>query len=280
MDLERQQRETGRVVKIVDGLPVPEYRVTALRYRFLTDNPDDHFDNAAPQSGAIGSFKYTLAGGTLRAEPTIEFLDREDAKAAIAPHLRSWEQSAYLEEPGHRITFAYEGSEIEEINPMPGFKFAFAEEAVGVGSANVAAVVTRENQAYPAPDAQFIRTPLTDRLTERLRRARDRESELTSAAYFVLSTLEHEFGGPKENRSVLAASIAVDRPVLDTLGDLSSRCDPDQGRKGKGSNPSPLTANEMAWMRATMIRLIRRAGEHAAGGALVRVTLTDLPPLP
>jgi hypothetical protein len=268
------------VVKIVDGVPVPEYRVTALRYRFDTENPDDHFDNAAPQSGVIGSFQYTLAVGVLRAEPTVEFLDREDAKAAMAPYLRDWEQSAFLAEPGHRIHFEYEGSEIEEINPMPGFKFAFAEEAIGLGTAHAAAAVSRENPSYPAPDAQFVRTPVTDRLTERLRRARDRETELTSAAYFVLSALEHEFGGPNEYRSVLATTLAVDRAVLDKLGDLSSRPDPDQGRKGKGSNPTPLTANEMAWMRATMIRLIRRVGEHAAGGSITTITLADLPALP
>jgi hypothetical protein len=268
------------MVKFVDGVPVPEYRVTALRYVFRSENSDDHFEHAANASGSLGPFKWTLENGVLRAVPTVDFNDRQTAKEAIEPLLRNWEQSAFLAEPFHRIRFDYDGSEIEELNPMPGYKFAFAEDAVGSGFAAANAVVSRDNPSYPGPAPDFVRTALTDRLTERLRRVRDGHTELTSAAYFILSTLEHEFGGPAELRSVVVTTLAVDRPVLNTLGDLSSRPDPDQGRKGKGGAPTPLTPNEMAWMRAAMIRLIRRAGEHASGGPLTTITLADLPSLP
>lgn len=252
-----------------------EYRVLALHYRFQSEVEMDKFDSAAPLSGTLGSFNFSLTTGDLKAEPITEFLDRESAKDAFEPYLRDWEQLAYLGSPGHRIRFDYQRSDLEEINPQPGFKFAFAEEAIGVGSANAAAVITRSNPAYPAPDPDFRRTPLTDLLTERLRRARDRQTELTSAAYFVLSRLEGEFGG----RESLANALAVDRAVLKEFGKVSSRADPDLGRKGKGDQ-TPLTSAEISWIQATMIRLIRRVGEYAAGASIRRISLADLPPLP
>jgi hypothetical protein len=267
------------VVRIVDGLPVFEYRVTALHYLFRSDIDGDRFDRARSQVGTIGAFTYALDQGHLRAEPSREFLDTAEAKLAIEPFLRDWEQIAFLAEPEHRIRFECERAEVEEVNPAPGFTFAFAEEAVGVGSAHAVASITRNNGQYPTPDPQFVRTRVTDNLSERLRRARDRETELTSAAYYVLSTLEHEFGGPSELRGVVVTTLAVDRAVLDTLGDLSSRADEDAGRKGKGQGPAraPLTSSELAWIRAAMIRMIRRVGEHASGIPPAKITLADLP---
>jgi hypothetical protein len=183
-------------MRIENGQPVPEYRVTALYYRLHSEVDSDRFDQAADVAATIGPFNCTLSAGLLRAVPTSEFQDREAAKAAVEALLRDWEQSAFLGSPGHRIKFAYERSEVEEINPVPGFKFAFAESALGFGSVLAAAVISRNNVAYPPPNPSFRRNPVTDRLAERLRRVRDREAELTAAAYFVLSTLEQELGEP------------------------------------------------------------------------------------
>jgi hypothetical protein len=263
-------------VRIEKGQPVPEYRVTALHYRFVSDEDQDRFDQSAVQSGSLGPFTYRLEDLRLTAFPTQEFLDLGAAKATIEVFLRAWEQDAYLGTLGHRIRFEYERSHVEEVNPVPGFVFAFAEEAMGTGSANAAAVVSRNNASYPSPDPRFIRTPITDRLTERLRRVRDRESELPAAAYFVLDT--HEFGGPKGMRANAAKALSVDRAVLDAVGRLSSRADPDLGRKG-GGDKTPLTGRETTWLCAAMIRLIRRAGEYVGCGPLSVITLADLPPM-
>lgn len=266
-------------MRIENGQPVPEYRVTALYYRFKSEVEEDGFEKAEAQSGLLGSFTYTLADGALKAVPSEEFRSRDDAKEAIEPYLRDWEQIAYLGSPPHRIKFIYERSDVEEINPVPGHVTVFPEGAVGFGSVLAAAVIARSNRAYPKPDPAFRRTPITDRLVERLRRVRGREAELPAAAYFVLTTLEREFGGPKGARGAAASTLAVDPKVLDHLGRLSSRADPDIGRKAKG-DITPLNGAEVAWIMAAMALLIRRAGEHGGGGPLAPITLADLPPLP
>jgi hypothetical protein len=261
-------------MRFENGQPVPEYRVTALIYGFRTETEEDRFDEAVPLNGTLGPFSFVLADRTLTATPLIEYRSREDAKEAIEPYLRDWEQLAFLDEPGHKIRFDYQRSQVEEINPMAGYKFAFAEDAIGFGSALAAAVITRSNRAYPAPPGTFRRTALTELLVRRLRRVRVGEAELPATAYFVLTSVYEAFG----QRSKAAKVLAIDQEVLRVIGDLSSRPDPEVGRKAKGK-PATLTGQEKAWLLAALLMLIRRVGEHDGGGALTTITLADLPPL-
>ena len=260
------------------GERVSAYRVLALYYRFTSEVDHDRFENATPNAGHLGEFRYELGSGTLRAVPFEEFRDREAARDAIEPYLRDWEQSAYLAPAAHRIHFEYERSDVEEIHPKPGNVTVFLEAAMGFGTAFGAVVITRENAAYPLPDPSFRRTPLTDRLVERLRRVRDREAELPAVAYLVLDTIEDEFGGARRKRASAAKALAVDEDVLNKLGALSSRADPTIGRKG-GGDRTPLTSSETSWMDAVVTRLVRRIGEHATGGSLSQIGLNAFPPL-
>jgi hypothetical protein len=261
-------------MRFENGQPVPEYRVKALVYRFRSEVEEDRFDEAVPLTGTLGSFSFVLANGTLTATPLVEYLSREDAKEAIGPHLRNWEQLAFLGDPGHKIRFEYERSEVEEINPVPGYKFVFAEEAIGFGEALTAAVITRSSPRYPDPPATFRRTALTDLLVTRLRRVRAGEAELPATAYVVLTSVYAAFG----QRSKAAKALAIEPEVLRLVGNLSSTPDPDVGRKAKGK-PASLTGHEKAWLLAAMLMLIRRVGEHDGGGSLTTITLADLPHL-
>jgi hypothetical protein len=132
---------------------------------------------------------------------------------------------------------------------------------------------------YPAVDLLYARTPVTDLLAARLRRTRDGGETWPAFAYFVLSTLQEEFGRAGSMRRSAASALGVDPTVLDTLGKICDRRDPDIGRKG-AKNPAPITAPERVWMEAVVIRLIRRAGEHAAGGLMAPIAMADFAPLP
>ncbi len=254
-----------------------EYRVTALHYRFVSETDLDIFTNAAPWSGPAGSFACTLSDDALTAIPSVEFRDRETAKQALEPHLRAWEQEALLSPHAYRIRFEYERSDVEEMNPQPRSVTVFPEP-VRITVTVPAPIITRGNREYPAVDPLFVRTPLTDLLTGRLRRTRDGAETWPAFAYFVLTTLVVEFGGPSPGRSRAAKAMAVDPAVLTKLGAITARPDPAIGRKA-AKNPVLITKPEQAWMEAVVVRLIRRVGEHAAGGPLAPITMADFPPL-
>jgi hypothetical protein len=230
-------------------------------------------------SGSLGSFTFTLEHDELTAVPNVEFRDRQAARDALEPFLRDWEQAAFLTPNAHRIRFDYVHSDVEEVDPRPGAVTVFPETIVVTADVSANATIVRKNPTYPAPAPDFVRSPVTDRLTERIRRLRDRAAELPAIAYVVLDTLEHEFGGTGSRRRNAAQALAVDEAVLDRLGALSSRADPDIGRKG-GGDATPLSAQERRWIEEVIVRLIRRVGEHAAGLHLAQISLADFTALP
>jgi hypothetical protein len=255
---------------------VAEYRVTALIYRFASEIEEDRFSRAAPQTGTLGDFHYTLEDAVLRAEPQVEFRDRGVARDELDPYLRSWEQAAFLSPAAHRIRFEYERSEVEDADPQPGVTNLFPDTIYARGVVMDATIV-RDNGRYPGPASGFVATPVTARLIGRLRRLHKDGSDLLATAYVVLTTMEKEFGSG--DRRTAARMLNVDHQVLHRLGLLTSRADPVRGRKGKG-DATPFTADEVTWMREVSVALVRRSGESAAGGPLRPISMGDFPNLP
>jgi hypothetical protein len=167
--------------------------VQALYYRFRSLNELDTFAKAAPLTGTLGDFNFALDSGTLTARPGSHFGDRESARDALEPHLRSWERDAFLSASNHRIEFRYDHADVVDRHPEAGSVTVYVEAAELLGMA-LDATVKRDNGRYPKPDASFATTPLTDNLAERLRRVRDREAEVPATAYYVLTALEAEYG--------------------------------------------------------------------------------------
>jgi hypothetical protein len=256
------------------------YRVTALRYRFVNESAGHSFEAAAAQAGTLGPFSYTLADGVLTAIPADEFQDRRAARDTLEPLLRGWEQRAFLTPEAHRFRFEYDSSDVEEIDPQPGSVTVFPESLVIRAQAFPPTVVVGHSE-YPSPGPTFRRTPLTDTLTERLRRVRDKEAELPSVGYYVLTEIEQAFGAPSkgsQRRERAAGALAVEPAVLDRVGALTARHDPHSARKA-GGDPTPYSAAEIEWLAAVIVRLIRRVGEHAAGAVLTPITMVTLPPV-
>ncbi len=256
-----------------------EYRVTALYYRFMSEVENDRFDDAEPQSGTLGDWEYSLEAGLLKAVPTAEFRDRGAARRDLEQYLRGWEQSAFLSPSRFRIRFEYDRSEMEDADPQPGSVTVFPD-TLTLKMTAFAPTIVRGFRYFPEPDLHFRHTYLTDRLTERLRRLRDNEAELPAVAYFVLDSLEHAFGGTESGKRPRAAAfLDVDVAVLRKLGDLTSRPDPDIGRKS-GAQSQPLTSAEREWIHETLVLLVRRVGEYEAGAVVSKIGMAGLPPLP
>jgi hypothetical protein len=257
---------------------VPDPHVQALYYRFKSLSDLDTFDKAVPLSGALGDFEFTLESAVLVAHPRAHFPDRESARDALEPYLRSWERGAFLSSSNHRIEFEYDHADIVDRDRNP-HNIVLYPEPIRLRLVALDATVKRENGRYPEPDAGFATTPLTDRLAERLRRVRDAEAEVPAAAYTVLTALEANYGGGRKGtRQKAAVAMSVDLEILHTLGELTDRRDPDLGRKA-GTTPVPFTAAELWWLRDAMGLLIRRTGELAAGTAIRQLSMSDLPSL-
>ena len=251
----------------------PEVRVTRMFFRVVNESATDDFAGAQPLSGRLGDWDFTLDNGALVAMPKEEFRSREAAKVDLEPLLREWAQAAFLTPNAFRIRFEYDRSDVEVLDPEPGAVFVFPESAVATVSVGTPTVVIG-HRTFPSPDSTFRRTPLTDLLTERVRAFRDGRAELPAVAYVVLSALQTAFG----SRAKCATALAVDRRVLDHLGRLSAQYDPEIGRKVEGE-PKALTGQELAWLHAAIVRLVRRVGEHASGRPLSQIRLHDLPHL-
>lgn len=92
--------------------------------------------------------------------------------------------------------------------------------------------------------------------------------------YRFLTRLEHEYGGRRE----AGRALRVNTRVLNTLGSLSARNDPGEGRKAKGP-VNPLTEPERAWLLALLPRLVLRVAEIEAALNPPPIALEDLPAL-
>ena len=249
--------------------------VEALYYRFVTEDDSDDFSQAAPLSGSLGDFDFTLADGHLVARPRLHFASADDAIAALEPHLRAWEQSSLVSRYHYAFRFRYLHPHLIDRAPTPGNQVI---ELVGIASTatfGIAAVVRRSN--YPPPADDFAASDLTDLLTPRYDNHRRGREPLPSFGYWLLTVLEQSFGKGRRRRA--ASALHVQFEVLDTIGKLTSKADPAIGRKAAG-DAIAFTPAELAWLDAVVARLIYRVGERNTGiDPLPLITLADFPKL-
>ena len=253
---------------------VPEIRVSSVTYRLRTDSPSHDLSRVEPLEDSLDGWTFRLKDGRLTAWPSQTYPSRESARQAIEPLLHAWAQGVYLSPARIPFQFDYDSSAVEVVDPDPHNTFVFPETAVVITEMGSPAIVIG-HPLFPGPDRQYTPTPLTDLMTERLRALGDGRAELQATAYMISTTIEHAFGGSK----ACADALVVSGNVLSTLSRLSSRFDPYVGRKASTGDPDPLTAQELGWLKAAIFRLVRRVGEHAAGGPLETITLADLPSL-
>lgn len=247
--------------------------VVALYYKFVVEQLGDDFSKASPLSGSLGEFDFNLSDDVLEVRPRVHFASIDDAKLDLDPYLRSWEQSALVGSHELKISFQYQRAHVVRPVLPPGFA---SETGTVVGRWRASGVDVLLHSQYPSPDPNFAVSNLTDLLTSRYHNYRLGREPLPSFGYWLLTELEQAFG--EGSRKKVARELKVEFKVLDKLGQLTSRADPNIGRKAEGDR-RPLTLAELAWLDAVAVRLIRRVGEYNAHVPLTEITLSDLPPL-
>lgn len=147
------------------------------------------------------------------------------------------------------------------------------------GATSLTAVAAVERSRFPPPDVRLTREgAVAVQLRARWRQMEQGKEPLTGAAYFIFTTVLHApFAGGVEQA---ANALNIGQRVLRKLSELSSRSDPQYGRKvGRADNP--LTNAELAWLRAVLPVLIHRVLEFEAGASgLTQIAMDQLPPLP
>jgi hypothetical protein len=247
--------------------------VEALAYAFHVRTPGHYFARAQAWEGHLGGFQCRLASGQLGAKPLEHFSSSTDARAALEPHLRSWEAHAELLR-GVWIEFAFESAEVVDLEPDSGRR-EVAMEATVRGTASISADIAVEHQEHPAPPAAMAATPLVEVLRSRLRDIRYGREKLLAGAYYCLTRIEREYGGDK----AASAALNVSRETFRELGRLTALNDPTQARKAAGVEQE-LTSDQDTWIRNVLARLIVRMGEAAVGdaGSLPQLTVASFLP--
>lgn len=242
--------------------------VDVLTYGFLSLDDRHDYAPAAAWDGDLGDFACHLEGGTLEARPKGHYPDVETARQALDPHLRAWALRAELED-GIRIEFSFRSARgaSGQLVMLHG-----AVELEGALSMTVG------HGSYPPPPSTALAaSPLVEELLVWVRQLRERQQPMLVLAYLFLTRLEFDYN----NRGEAAAALNVSQPVLNTLGRLSEKNDPDERRKVKRRQPvERLTEAERQWLLAALPRLTLHVAEVEADGSTPpQFTMDDLPSL-
>jgi hypothetical protein len=148
--------------------------------------------------------------------------------------------------------------------------------ASAIGVASDATVKLGHGQ-YPPPSPKLLEpSPLVEELLGWVRDLRERRLPMLVVSYLFLTRLEFEYNG----RDQAAARLNVSKRILDMLGILSERNDPEERRKVKRWQPA-LTSAEREWILAALPRLTHHIAEVEAGSMPPQLNMgdSDLPRL-
>lgn len=243
-------------------------RVTVLTYEvaWLTGPP-----SVLPprQELSLGDFDCVLEGTVLTATPRGAYPTEAEATAAMEPHLRAWELELELDR-GYRVEFRLTGSHAVDAEPGQPKHFV-----VGIGehlTMSDSLQVTAHTD-LPSPTATYQPTPRVQQLVIRLRDLREGREKAASAAYAILTDIEHTFGSG--DRGAAAQALNVSSKLLTTLSRLASGQHPTEGRKV--AKADPLTDADLDWLRRAVPLLVRRAAAVESGATgLPQLTLADV----
>jgi len=254
-------------------------KVEALYYQFVSDNPNDKFDDAKPLIFTEKGLDFNLDKGVLTICPQKKYPSPDQVKIEVEPILRAWEFSTFVRDNHHRIRFIYRDAKVIDLHPDPGSYTLNAQTGhfILVGE-NV--TLTVNNSVYPNPESNYITSELTDELVDRLKQYTDGRETLPSMAYYILDRVEYVLVGKEKNkRNKLAEILKIQWKVLDELGKLSNRSDTKIGRHGN-EEPIPLTQGQINWLEHVSFRLVARVAEYNFDkNNLKLITLDDFPPL-
>jgi hypothetical protein len=223
-------------------------------------------------------FTLRLEAGKLTVSMKEHHSSIESTQERVAPFLRSWERDNDLTHGLRALRFVYEDCQIIDRNPPPPGS-AHTILAVGVaslamlGSAVRLVIGLRE---YPPPPPSFKTTPDVEALFYHYESYLDGKERLSDMGHFCL-TLVRGLGGGNDGA---ADMFQISAPVLRKLGELTTDRGDEKTARKYMLQPRPYRPQEETWIKDVVRALIRRVGEHAAGGPLKKLTMADFHPLP
>ena len=261
------------------GTPVRDPHVQTMHYEVSSGTGISYVKPGAVSfSTQLGQFD--LADGKLVIAPTEHFSNANEACSALDPFLRAWEIETDLNSTIGTIRFTYSSSEIIDRDPPPpGSPVTCALTGVAALTfAGSLATLHITRSEYPPPPKAFSITPNVQLVYRRWLGYRAGNEPLLAMAYFVLTMIKSAAGN---DQKLAARLFANDLKILKKIGELSStRGDESTARKAVAGKPfQGLTAIEKQWLEEAIRRVILRMGEHAFGGPLIQISLSDLPAL-
>ncbi|MGH2748656.1 MAG: hypothetical protein ACRDKB_12140 [Actinomycetota bacterium] len=246
-------------------------KVEALSYQMIVVDDRHDFDKAGPWTGTIGDFDGELRANQLALTPRSTFHTAEEARDSVEPFLRAWELDSELA-GGLQIEFRFSSARVDQTKGGNASTTVMVHtvDALLI-SEGVTAHISHGN--YPAPPASGLkRTQFVDDLLIRVRELRTRSHPMLVVAYLFLTQLEYEHGG----RQQAARQLNVEVKILQSLGRLSAKNDPQERRKVKGAI-DPLTEPERQWLFAALPKLTWQAAHVESGKMPARLGMNDLP---
>jgi hypothetical protein len=229
-------------------------------------------EDAEPLEVTLNGFRCKVSVQLLTAEPEDDYDDVAEAHSVLQPVLDAWSATSELIDITP-VAFELQGHHFEQVVPE-GDQVVYAHSIGSTVVVSDAAVVVK-NQ-FPAPH-DMIRTesPVVAQLRRRWRNVVQGSESPVAVGYFVLTTIERYFGGPKEAPKTLNISLKV----WAELSKLCSTEDPVYGRKA-GGRAGQLTDEHLHWIKYACPAIIRRLLEKEAGANIGhKITKSDLPPL-
>ena len=247
--------------------------VEVLYYKFTSLDKRHDFSQAAAWQGNLGGFDCHLAGGQLEARPQRHYPNTQSARDVLEPHLSAWVLWSELKD---QIRIEFKAGAARVVDRDSGSTAVEPEVASVVAVANDA-TVKLGHSSYPPPSPRpLAASTLVEELLGWVRDLRERRHPMLFIAYLFLSRLEWEYGG----RDQAARALNVSERILNILGLLSEKNDPDERRKAKVRKPvERLTEAERQWILAVLPRLTVHVAEMATGSNPPQLTMAD-PDLP
>ena len=248
--------------------------VVALYYRIEHLSSVD-YSRAEPTCHEEEGFSIRIEDGRVCLVMKEHYPTEAAAKDAVEPYLWSWELGAALTgRPGY-FKLKFDGSKIEDRNPIPSEMYATKE----FPPPSYSVTVIRLSQAYPKPpigvslkrncDVELMHSRYEDLCNDR--------DKLPSVAQFCLTMLERLAGG----RAKAVEKFKVESKVLNKVGGLADKKGGrTMARKAKGIDLE-FTPGETLFLENAVKVFIRRVAEeaHSPGGSFRRIKLDDFPEL-
>lgn len=259
------------------AVTVNDPHVESLHYRLRTSE-GLNFTNPPPLHHDEGRIRCRLEKGHLTVEMKEHHASVASAREVVRPFLENWEIAEAIRRGRREMWFEYiEGAAkiIDRSPPTPSPPGASQEicpatfDSMIVILGDVARVVRGEG-TYPPPPAGFVASQDVKTLFaeyQKYTEGRDLARMAFACYRYVTEKLAH--GEPEA-----AKKFNISRRVLGELGHWAGG----KGRR-KDLTQEPYTPQEEEWVATAVRILIRRVGEHAAGGTLNLITMADLPKL-